>query len=167
MSRLFWLTEDQVERISPFFPKERGVGRANDRKVLSGIIYVIKNGLQWADAPIEYGPHKTLYNRFRRWSENGVFERIFEELAKPQDDAGSVLMIDATHLKAHRHLGNFKLRRFLIVWPTSAAGQSCQDGLCSAVRASISLKLIDSPQPQASATLGLLNLNPDSNSDVS
>ena len=56
MSRLFWLTEDQVERISPFFPKERGVGRANDRKVLSGIIYVIKNGLQWADAPIEYGP---------------------------------------------------------------------------------------------------------------
>ena len=91
MSRLFWLTEDQVERISPFFPKERGVGRANDRKVLSGIIYVIKNGLQWADAPIEYGPHKTLYNRFRRWSENGVFERIFEELAKPQDDAGSVL----------------------------------------------------------------------------
>ncbi len=100
MSRLFWLTEDQVERISPFFPKERGVGRANDRKVLSGIIYVIKNGLQWADAPIEYGPHKTLYNRFRRWSENGVFERIFEELAKPQDDAGSVLMIDATRNNA-------------------------------------------------------------------
>ena len=99
MSRLFWLTEDQVERISPFFPKERGVGRANDRKVLSGIIYVIKNGLQWADAPIEYGPHKTLYNRFRRWSENGVFERIFEELAKPQDDAGSVLMIDAMENK--------------------------------------------------------------------
>lgn len=46
MSRLFWLTEEQVEQITPFFPKSLGVDRADDRKVLSGIIYVIKNGLQ-------------------------------------------------------------------------------------------------------------------------
>ena len=102
MSRLFWLTEEQVDRIAPFFPKERGVARSDDRKVLSGIIYVIKNALQWVDAPSEYGPNKTLYNRFKRCSENGVFERIFEELAMPQNDAGNVLMIDATHRKAHR-----------------------------------------------------------------
>ena len=108
MSRLFWLTEEQVERIAPFFPKSRGVDRADDRKVLSGIIYVIKNGLQWVDAPTDYGPHKTLYNRFKRWSENGVFESIFEELAKPQDEAGNVLMIDATHLKAHRTASSLK-----------------------------------------------------------
>ena len=108
MSRLFWLTEEQVERIAPFFPKERGVGRSDDRKVLSGIIYVIKHGLQWADAPADYGPHKTLYNRFKRWSENGVFKRIFEELAKPQGEAGNVLMIDATHLKAHRTASSLK-----------------------------------------------------------
>lgn len=108
MSRLFWPTEEQVERIAPFFPKERGVERADDRKVLSGIIYVIKNGLQWVDAPADYGPQKTLYNRFKRWSENGVFERIFEELAKPQDEAGNVLMIDATHLKAHRTASSLK-----------------------------------------------------------
>lgn len=108
MSRLFWLTEEQVERIAPFFPKSRGVDRADDRRVLSGIIYVIKNGLQWVDAPTDYGPHKALYNRFKRWSENGVFERIFEELAKPQDEAGNVLMIDATHLKAHRTASSLK-----------------------------------------------------------
>jgi transposase len=100
MSRLFWLSSEQVERIAPFFAKERGVSRANDRKVLSGIIYVIKHGLQWTDAPADYGPHKTLYNRFRRWSENGVFERIFEELAMPRYGDGNVLMIDATHLRA-------------------------------------------------------------------
>ena len=47
----------------------------------SGIIYVIKNGLQWKDAPREYGPHKTLYNRFVRWSRLGVFDNIFTELA--------------------------------------------------------------------------------------
>ena len=108
MSRLFWLTEEQVERIAPFFPKSRGVDRADDRRVLSGIIYVIKNGLQWVDAPADYGPHKTLYNRNKRWSENGVFERIFEELAKPPDEAVNVLMIDATHLKAHRTASSLK-----------------------------------------------------------
>ena len=108
MSHLFWLTQEQVEQIAPFFPKPRGVDRADDRKVLSGIIYVIKNGLQWVDAPADYGPHKTLYNRFKRWSVKGVFERIFEELAKPQDEAGNVLMIDATHLKAHRTASSLK-----------------------------------------------------------
>ena len=111
MSHLFWLTEEQVKRIARFFPKERGVERADDRKVLSGIIYVIKNGLQWVDAPADYGPHKTLYNRFKRWSENGVFESIFEELAKPQDAAGNVLVIDATHLKAHRTASSLKRGR--------------------------------------------------------
>ncbi|EFO28671.1 transposase, IS4 family protein [Roseibium sp. TrichSKD4] len=108
MSRLFWLAEEQVVQIAPFFPKERGVGRSDDRKVLSGIIYVIKNGLQWVDAPLVYGPHKTLYNRFKRWSENGVFERTFEELVTPQNDAGNILMIDATHRKAHRTASSLK-----------------------------------------------------------
>ena len=49
------------------FPKERGVKRVDDRKVLSGIIPVIQKGLRWVDAPAAYGPHKTLYNRCRRW----------------------------------------------------------------------------------------------------
>jgi transposase len=108
MSRSFWLTEERIDRIKPFLPKERGVGRADDSKVLSDIVYVIRSGLQWADAPADYGPHKTLYNRFRRWSENGVFERIFKELAKPDAERREVLMIDATHLKAHRTASSLK-----------------------------------------------------------
>jgi len=76
----------------------RGV---DDRRIVSGIIFVIRNGLRWRDAPREYGPHKTIYNRFIRWSRLGVFNRIFAELAakggKPDQ-----LMIYATHLKAHR-----------------------------------------------------------------
>ena len=81
MSHLFWLNEEQMNRICPYFPKERGIKRANDRKVLSGIVYVIRNGLRWCDAPTDYGPHKTLYNRFVRWSKTGVFERIFEKIS--------------------------------------------------------------------------------------
>ena len=81
--------------------KPRGVPRVDDRRVISGIIHVIRNGLMWRDAPDRYGPHKTLYNRFVRWSAVGVFNRIFEELAT-MSTATSTVMIDATHLKAHR-----------------------------------------------------------------
>jgi transposase len=96
----FQLTESQLERIKPYFPLSHGVARIDDLRVISGIVYVIRNGLPWKDAPREYGPHKTLYNRFVRWSRMGVFNRIFPELAKRnQSDR---LMIDATHLKAHR-----------------------------------------------------------------
>jgi transposase len=82
MSHLFWLDEEHLKRIRHMFPKPRGVKRADDRRVLSGVIHVIRNGLRWRDAPSEYGPHKTLYNRFVRWSRIGVFARIFRELAR-------------------------------------------------------------------------------------
>lgn len=97
----FWLTEAQLSRMSPYFPLPHGVPRVDDRKVISGIIHVIRNGMRWRDAPEVYGPHKTLYNRFRRWSEMGVFDRIFTELVS-DDGPPDTLMIDATHLKAHR-----------------------------------------------------------------
>lgn len=77
------------------------MARVDDRRVLSGIIFVIRNGLRWRDAPQEYGPNKTIYNRFIRWSRLGVFNRILAELAA-NDGPPDPLMIDATHLKAHR-----------------------------------------------------------------
>lgn len=101
MSGYFWLTDLQMERLRPFFPRFRGKPRVDDRRVLSGIIYVKKNGLQWKDAPSIHGPHKTLYNRFVRWARMGVFAQIFAELAQPGSD-GDTIMIDSTHLKAHR-----------------------------------------------------------------
>ncbi len=101
MSDLFWLSEDQLAKIKPFFPLSHGVARVDDRRVVSGIIFVIRNGLRWRDAPIDYGPHKTLYNRFIRWSKLGVFDRIFANLVADAK-APDTLMIDATHLKAHR-----------------------------------------------------------------
>jgi putative transposase len=101
MSDLWLLSEAQMRRIEPYFPLSHGIPRVDDRRIVSGIIFVIRNGLRWRDAPAGYGPHKTIYNRFIRWSRLGVFNRIFAELAakggKPDQ-----LMIDATHLKAHR-----------------------------------------------------------------
>ena len=101
MSDLFLLSARQMARISPFFPLAHGVPRVDDRRIVSGIVYVIRNGLQWKDAPRDYGPHKTLYNRFIRWSRLGVFNRIFAALAG-EGPRPERIMIDATHLKAHR-----------------------------------------------------------------
>ena len=98
---LFYLSPAQLERIKPYFPLSHGAPRVDDRKVISGIIYVIKHGLQWKDAPREYGPYKNLYNRFVRWSALGVFNKIFTALVERN---GSVerLIVNVNDLKAHR-----------------------------------------------------------------
>lgn len=101
MRELYWLSSDQLKLIEPYFPRSRGVSRVDDLRVISGIIFVLKRGLQWRDAPSQYGPHKTLYNRFIRWSRLGVFDQIFAALAS-QDGPPDQVQIDATHLKAHR-----------------------------------------------------------------
>ena len=101
MRELFYLSNKQIDRIRPFFPRSHGIPRTDDVRVLSGIIYVIRYGLRWRDAPREYGPYKTLYNRFIRWSRMGIFNSIFLELSKTAGNDGKI-MIDATHLKAHR-----------------------------------------------------------------
>jgi transposase len=101
MADLFLLSEAQMRRIAAHFPLSHGIARVDDRRVISGIVFVIRNGLRWRDAPAQYGPHKTIYNRFIRWSRLGVFNRIFAELARNSGKPRR-LMIDATHLKAHR-----------------------------------------------------------------
>jgi transposase len=101
MSNLFWLTDEQVERLRPFFPKSHGKPRVDDRRVLSGIIFINRNGLRWCDAPREYGPPKTLYNRWKRWGDMGVFARMMEGLAS-EGTEHKTIMIDATYLKARR-----------------------------------------------------------------
>ncbi len=81
MSNLYWLSDVQMGRMKPFFPKRHGKPRVDDRRILSGIILINRNGLRWCDAPKAYGPAKTLYNRWKRWSDNGGFARIMIGLA--------------------------------------------------------------------------------------
>ncbi len=122
MSDLFLLSEKQMSRISPFFPFAHGVLRVDNRRVISGIVYVIRHGLQWKDAPKEYGPHKTLCNRFIRWSRMGVFDRIFVSLAGEGPKAQRI-MIDSTHLKAHRTAASLlKKENFPVVLAERRAG---------------------------------------------
>lgn len=110
MSDLFWLSDAQMAKLEPFFPKSHGKPRVDDTRVLSGIIFINRNGLRWRDGPAEYGPHKTLYSRWKRWSEKGIFARMLLELAD-QGDETDTLMIDATHLKTHRTASGLGLKK--------------------------------------------------------
>nr|WP_233503310.1 transposase [Sphingomonas psychrotolerans] len=77
---------------------------------LSGIVSVNRNGLRWRDAPKDYGPHKKLYNRWKRWGEMGVFVRMMEGLAAAGAEPKTV-MIDATYLKAHRAASSLRVKK--------------------------------------------------------
>jgi len=111
----FWLSDEQFTKIEPLLPTNtRGKERVDDRRVISGIIHVLKSGGRWIDAPPDYGPRKTLYNRFVRWADKGLWVRLFESLAQ---SSGPVLqlMIDSSAVKAHRSAaggkGGRKIRR--------------------------------------------------------
>ena len=102
MSDLYWLGEAQMRRLAPLLPTDtRGKPRVDDRRVISGIVQVLRSGCPWRHAPREYGPPKTLYNRYVRWAIKGVWRRIFETLAAAGGPPAEV-MLDATYAKAHR-----------------------------------------------------------------
>jgi len=108
MADFFWFTDAQWARIAPLLPNDvRGMKRVDDRRVLSGIVHALKCGGRWADCADIYGPKKTLYNRFVRWAERGIWEGIFSALAGAED-APDRLFIDSSCIKVHRCAGGAK-----------------------------------------------------------
>ena len=102
MAALFWLSDEAWAAIEPHLPHGRpGKPRVDDRRVISGILHVLKTGCRWRDVPPDYGPPTTVYNRYHRWAQRGIWQRIFERMTA----AGPVpeeLSIDSSHVKAHR-----------------------------------------------------------------
>src|SRR5215469_8217757 len=112
MAGEFWLDDRQWAAIEPLLPTNQpGAHRKDDRRVISGIIHVLKVGCRWQDCPPIYGPATTIYNRFNRWSRRGLWQRLFERLVRA--DAADLQMIDSSTAKAHRSAGGGKggLRR--------------------------------------------------------
>jgi transposase len=133
---LFWLSDDQWRQIEPYLPTDvRGKERVDDRRVISGILHVIRSGCRWCDCPQQYGPPTTIYNRFVRWAERGVWERLFRELAA-RGRSGDTQMIDATHIKAHRSASGAKrgsINRRLAARVAGATRKSTQSQMLKAV----------------------------------
>lgn len=102
MSCGFWLSDRAWAAIEPLLPKNQpGARRVDDRRVISGIIHVLRVGCRWQDCPPEYGPPTTIYNRFNRWSHRGLWTRIFDTLST-QAELPDDLSIDSTAVRAHR-----------------------------------------------------------------
>jgi len=138
MRDLFWLSDKAWAALEPHLPHNQpGKPRVDDRRVISGILHILKTGGRWRDVPPEYGPAKTIYNRYTRWARRGVWQRIFAAAAA----AGPVpeeLALDSSHVKAHRSAsggkgGSTRRRsasrgaeepRKSIVWPMLLAGSS-------------------------------------------
>ncbi len=99
---LFWLSDEAWAAIEPHLPKNQpGARRVDDRRVISGIVHVLKVGCRWYDCPADYGPSTTIYNRFNRWSRRGFWLKLLDALV----DAGVVAKstaIDSTYIKAQR-----------------------------------------------------------------
>jgi transposase len=96
----FDLSDDEWALLEPLMPEARKSARADDRKIMNAIFYVLRTGMPWRDLPERYGPYTTAYNRFNRWSQRNIWKRIFDALASRSRD--SLYLIDSTIVKAHR-----------------------------------------------------------------
>ena len=106
MAKVYWLSDAEWAAISPHLPEARGARRVDDRRVISGIVHMLRSGARWRDCPAEYGPYTAIYNRFNRWSRRGVRAGVFKALSGHDGIYGAA--IDATHVKAHRSAGGAK-----------------------------------------------------------
>jgi transposase len=101
------MTEFEWRVIEPLLPnKPRGVPRVDDRRVLNGIFWVLRSGSPWRDLPGRYGPYTTCYNRFRRWTKAGVWDRIMDAITDAY--SGDVRMIDGTSVRVHHSAATLK-----------------------------------------------------------
>jgi mannitol 2-dehydrogenase len=138
MSDFFWFSDAQWARIEPLLPTDvRGKKRVDDRRVLSGIVRALRCGGRWADCAGVYGPKKTLYNRFVRWAERGIWEDIFSALAGAED-APDRLFIDSTCIKVHRCAGGGKGGPWLMVSASPKAGATPSSTPSATRRAALS-----------------------------
>jgi transposase len=105
---LYWLNDREWAKIEPLLPRgRRGARRVDDRRVISGIVHMLRTGARWRDCPPAYGPYTTIYNRYHRWSLQGVWFAIFEALTGSSGVYGTAA-VDATHIKAHRSAAGAK-----------------------------------------------------------
>lgn len=107
MAELFWLNDAQWAAIGPLLPRLGGKPRVDDRRVISGILHRFREGLRWRAVPEVYGPRTTLFNRFNRWSQRGIWQGLFAALAACSDPPLEA-MIDSTTVRAHRSAAGAK-----------------------------------------------------------
>ena len=104
------LTDEQWKRLEPLLPPVKPrVGRPNldHRRILNAIRWRLRTGAPWRDLPERYGSWKTVYSRFRRWQQAGVWDRILAALQAEEDAQGNldwtIHFVDGSVVRAHHH----------------------------------------------------------------
>jgi transposase len=107
-SELYWLSDAEWLQLEPLLPQGRkGAHRVDDWRVISGILHMLRSGARWRDCPAEYGPYTAVYNRFNRWSRQGIWLAMFAAVTGNTGVIGTAA-IDSSHIKAHRSAGGGK-----------------------------------------------------------
>lgn len=112
MARRYALRDDQWERIKDLLPGRAGsvgVTAKDNRLFVEAVLYRYRAGIPWRDLPERFGPWKVVHTRFSRWAKNGVWERVFKELASDADN--EYAMIDTTIVRAHQHSAGAKKKQ--------------------------------------------------------
>lgn len=107
MAELFWLSDAQWAVLEPLLPVLGGKPRVDDRRVISGILHRYREGLRWRAVPAEYGPRTTLFNRFNRWSQRGLWQDLMSALTA-RAEPPQIAMADSTSVRAHRSAAGAK-----------------------------------------------------------
>ena len=104
------LTDEHWERLEPWLPAQRPLtGRPNKehRLIVNGILWILRTGAPWRDLPERYGPWQTVYSRFRRWQQAGIWDEVLRVLQAEAAHEGtldtSLTLIDGSNIRAHQH----------------------------------------------------------------
>ena len=115
MVRRHELTDEQWQVIEPLLPASgaRGRPRVDDRRVINGMLFKAKTGVAWRDLPERYGPWKTVYNRFWRWSRTGTLSALVTKvrvIAEAIDELDREVSVDSSIVRAHQHAAGARRR---------------------------------------------------------
>lgn len=121
------LTETAWVRIEPLLPagRKRGGQWRDHRQVINAILWKIRTGAPWRDLPERYGSWKTAHERLRRWTADGTWDRILDEVVVKDDAVGKVewvFSIDSSSVRAHQHAAGARKRGVSVRVGRSARG---------------------------------------------
>ena len=109
------LTDEEWERIRPLLPKQPGPrSKLGERRFISAVYWVARTGVPWRDLPKRYGNWKTVYNRFSRWADRGVWEQLFREVQVGPEPEASIL--DGSNVRAHQDAAGGKGGSNKMLW---------------------------------------------------
>ncbi|WP_435884038.1 IS5 family transposase [Streptomyces rubiginosohelvolus] len=102
------LTNAEWDRLESFLPPggARGGRWSDHRRVINGVLYRVRTGVQWRDLPERFGPWETVYKRHRRWSADGTWQMMLSRIQTAEDAEGRIdwdVSVDSTAVRAHQH----------------------------------------------------------------